>query len=93
MLKKIMVLVVASISLYSVPANAGNEGAIIGGVIGGLFLGELLNNHHSHRHNDYYEEHYYSPPPPRCKVVWERVWDYEIGMYRDIPRKICRRYY
>lgn len=92
-MKKLFIALVMSAAVIatSVPAKAGNDAAIaIGGVIGGLILGDVLSNNHRHRHhhsNVYvYEE---TPQYVRvCRRQWIGYYDY-YGRYIQQPRKIC----
>lgn len=79
-MKKLLIASLAALMVASatVPAQAGNEGlAIIGGVIGGLVIGEALRDRHHHnyprhRHGSYYyEQSYYD----NCWIEYRRVWD------------------
>lgn len=77
MLKKLMIAVafVATLMALTPTAQAGNEGAyILGGVIGGLILGEALDdNRRPHRHGYpvYVEEPVYER---QCYTRWVKRW-------------------
>lgn len=75
-MKKIIVLLVAlALILPLAPARADNEGAyILGGVIGGLVLGEILENDRPYRpygYPVYVEEPVYEK---QCYTRWVKRW-------------------
>lgn len=92
-MKKTMIAVIASIGILasSVPAKAGNDaGYLIGGIIGGLILGEALSNNR-HRHHYYDDAYAYERTPQYvrlCRTHWVGYYDY-YGRYREQPRRVC----
>lgn len=93
MIKKLIILAVAFAALaFTMPAQAGNDGAaIIGGVIGGLILGDILSHNNHHRHHGprpgyYYEDYnYYSS----CWTEKRREWDPYRRMYYTRYVRFC----
>lgn len=77
MLKNLMIALalVATLMTVAPAAHADNEGAyVLGGVIGGLLLGEVLDNHrHVPRHGYpvYVEEPVYEK---QCYTRWVKRW-------------------
>jgi hypothetical protein len=62
--------------------NNNDEGwYVLGGVVGGLLLGEAINR------NEYHER------PRRkqhvCRTEWNVVWDPYYYEYINVPRQIC----
>jgi len=88
-MKKLLIASLAALMVASatvVPAQAGDQGlAIIGGVIGGLVIGEALRDHHHYprpRGPYYYEQSYYD----NCWIEYRRVWD--PYLHRFITQKV-----
>lgn len=79
-MKKLLIASLAALMVASatVPAQAGDEGlAIIGGVIGGLIIGEALRDHRHHprpHRQRYYDYGYYSYERT-CWTEYRRDWD------------------
>lgn len=91
-MKKLIIALVMSATVIatSVPAKAGNDAAVaIGGVIGGLILGDILSNNHRHRHNNNVYVYETTPQYVRvCRRQWVGYYDY-YGRYIQQPRQIC----
>lgn len=88
-MKKILAAAVLAVSLLSTQAQAGNEGALIGGLVGGLIIGGMLNHHHAPRYRDpYYEESY--GYEQRCWTQYSRVWNDVYEQWERVPRTVCR---
>lgn len=94
-MKKLIIALVMSAAVVasSVPARAGDEAAYaIGGILGGLILGDVLsNNHHHHRHRYYDDAYVYESTPQYvrvCRTHWTGYYDY-YGRYIQQPRRIC----
>lgn len=95
-MKKILIVTFALL-LSATPALADNDDAayLLGGIAGGLFLGEVLqNNRNPVYQNNYYENappQYYEegPPPPvqRCVVKYKSYYDYMGNWVRRPVRK------
>lgn len=84
MTKLILSVFAVMFLLTSAPAKAGNDGAaIIGGVIGGLIIGEIFNNRHPHSHN--YRVEYVE----RCRTQWHRYYDTYYGRWVSHPVEQC----
>ena len=74
-MKKILIAI-SLLVMASIPANAGsNPWPVIGGIAGGLLLGEVLTDHHHHRHQRYYEDEYDYEYSPMCWTEEIRDWD------------------
>lgn len=74
-------LTVTALSFAPKPAHAGDkELAAIGGFIGGMIIGNAINNH---RNDDY------CPPPPRTTVIVDRGPDCrDDGYWKETRVKI-----
>jgi hypothetical protein len=59
---------------------------VVGGVIGGLVLGTILNDHH-HRHE---RTPIYVQPQPRCWIEYRTRWNPYFGYYEQVPVEFCR---
>jgi hypothetical protein len=76
--------------LVTVPAQANDGAAIVGGVIGGLILGDILRNGHGHRHSNgihyrYEDDYYYQA----CWIEYVRVWDHYRHRYVTKKVRYC----
>lgn len=90
-MKKILIAALVAASLVT-PAQAGDRtSAIVGGVIGGLFLGELLRHHHNYE--SYPPQYVYqpAPPPPHqvCGTQWTSEWNRAYQMWERVPHTVC----
>lgn len=88
-MKKLLIVSLAAliVATATLPAQAGgdNPWPVIGGVVGGLLLGEALrdNRHHTRpRSPYYYEQSYYD----NCWIEYRRVWD--PYLHRFITQKV-----
>ena len=92
MLKKLMIALglVAALMVTVPAAHAGNEGAyVLGGVIGGLLLGEALDNNRNaprHGYPVYIEEPVYEK---RCYTRWVKRWSEYRQTWVRKPRTQC----
>lgn len=80
---------------YNCKKNNNNSGdvalGILGGVVGGLVLGEILEGP---RYPAYPEPVYpaYEVPPLTCWYKHIQVWDEEIQQYILIKKRVCSQY-
>jgi hypothetical protein len=94
-MKKFLVSMIAlAMIACAVPAKADNSEevaiGILGGVIGGMVLGEILDGHGP----DYPPPVYpaYEVPPPRCWYKHIQVWDEEFQQYILVKKRVCSQY-
>lgn len=90
-MKKFIITVIAMMAFVST-ANADNSEevaiGILGGVIGGMILGEVLEGPR------YPQPVYpaYEVPPLTCWYKHIQVWDEEIQQYILIKKRVCSQY-
>jgi hypothetical protein len=91
--KLIIALGLASTILSAAPANAGNNPwPVIGGVVGGLLLGEVLSDHHRHGQTYYEQQPVYVQPRAayrQCETYYRSEFDPYYGGYRQVPYTEC----
>lgn len=93
---KYLLAIVLSLSmiLVAVPsAKADNSEEVIigvmGGLIGGLVIGEALNDRHHHHRKRYRREYIYIEREPRCYNRWFEAWDPYLEDYVRVNRRVC----
>lgn len=89
MLKRfLMVLGVVSLLLpMPTVAEANDNGAyLLGGIVGGLLLGEALDNHRRYREPVYIEEPVYEK---QCYTQWVRRWSEYRHAWVSKPQTYC----
>lgn len=93
-MKKLLVSIIAMMAFVNTAyADNSEEVAIgiLGGVIGGMVLGEILEGP---RYPAYPEPVYpaYEVPPLRCWYKHIQVWDDEDQQYILIKKRVCSQY-
>lgn len=89
-----IVLTLSTILMTVPSAKADNSEEVIigvmGGLIGGLIIGEALNDRHHHHHRKRYRhQHIYIEREPRCYNRWFEVWDPYLEDYVRVNRRVC----
>jgi hypothetical protein len=65
----------APLTAISLPARAGDGGAVAAGILGGTALGFLAGTAIAHPPPPVYYAPAYAPPPPRCWWEPQEVWN------------------
>jgi len=65
----------APLTAVSLPARAGDGGAVAAGILGGTALGFLAGTAIAHPPPPVYYAPAYAPPPPRCWWEPQEVWN------------------
>lgn len=101
-MKKFLIAVLAIAMIAgSVPASAGNNSdeiaiGILGGVLGGLVLGEILDGPGPGAYPVYvepppvvYEEEVVVPEPMQCHFARRKVWSDRYNQYVVVKKRVC----
>lgn len=93
-MRKFIIALGIAASVFAVqPAQAGNNPwPVIGGVVGGLLLGEVLTDHHRHHQPHYNEYPVYVQPRGayrQCETYYRSEFDPYYGGYRQVPYTEC----
>lgn len=85
-MRKLLITGLAALTFLaaSTSTQAGNPWPVIGGIAGGLILGEVLRGGH-HHHGYYEEEPYYQS----CWIEYRKVWDPYLHRYVTQKVRFC----